>query len=206
MANRFIKLSSACVAAFSLFIGASSCSDTKSYAELLNEEAKSINSFLVGQNVILDIPADNDFITGENAPYYRIDEEGNIFMQIIDMGDTDVMAQSDQQIYFRFTRYNLNNYNPAIGLVADSWGNADNLNTGTFCFRYGNYTLKSSSQWGSGLQSPLQYVGMNSHVRLVIRSQYGLTSEISYVMPYLYDVRYMLSGTSGLEPGDDNID
>ena len=48
MANRFIKLSSACVAAFSLFIGASSCSDTKSYAELLNEEAKSINIIITG--------------------------------------------------------------------------------------------------------------------------------------------------------------
>lgn len=46
-----------------------SCNDGKSYADLLNDEAKAVNTFLADQNVILDLPKDNDFIIGEDAPF-----------------------------------------------------------------------------------------------------------------------------------------
>ena len=62
---------------------------------------------------------------------------------------------------------------------------------GSASFRFNNYTLTTSSQWGSGIQMPLNFLGFNSHVRLVIKSQFGLTSEISQVIPFLYDIRYL---------------
>lgn len=176
----------------------SSCNDGKSYAELLTDEMHAVNIFLANQNVVLDLPADNNFKVGPDAPFYRLDEEGNIYMQVLSMGNTEMMAQDDDLIYFRFTRSSLYAYNPVTGTFNDSWGNADDLSVGSASFRFNNYSLSSSSQWGAGLQTPLMYVGMYARVNLLIKSQYGLNSEISQVVPFYYsDVRYFPPASSG---------
>jgi hypothetical protein len=170
----------------------SSCSDSTSYAELLSDETKYVNAFLADHVVILDIPEDSVFECGENAPYYRLDEDGNVFMQVLDKGD-DEKPKDDAQVFFRFTRYALSNYDSATGDLGTGSGNAEDVSLGSASFRFNNLTLSSSSSWGSGLQLPLNYVGYNSHVNVIIKSQYGLTSEISEVIPYLYDIRYLKS-------------
>lgn len=176
----------------------SSCSDTKSYAELLTDEMHAVNTFLANQNVILDIPADNDFQVGPDAPFYRLDEEGNVYMQVLSKGDPQMMAENDDLIYFRFTRSSLYTYDPVNGTFENGWGNSEDLSVGSASFRFNNYTLSSSSQWGAGLQAPLAFLGMFSRVNLVIKSQYGLSSEISQVVPfYYYDVRYFPPASSG---------
>lgn len=172
-----------------LMLAFASCKDSKSYAELLNEETKSINVFLSDQNVILDIPADSVFAYGPDAPFYRIDPDGNVFMQVIEPGEKE-KVKNDAMVFFRFTRYNLNEYAMTGQLGAGS-GNSENIGLGSASFRFNNYTLSTSSQWGSGLQMPLNFLGYNSHVKIVIKSQFGLTSEISQVIPYLYDIRYL---------------
>lgn len=166
----------------------SSCKDKKSYADLLNDETKAINNFLADQIVILDVPEDGKLEYGPNAPYYRIDPDGNVFLQVIDPGD-GTKVEDDAQVFFRFTRYNLYYYE-TTGELTDGQGNANDVTAGNSSFRFNNYTLSSSSQWGSGLQQPLNYVGYNSRVNVIIKSQYGLQAEISQVIPYLYDVRY----------------
>ena len=167
----------------------SSCKDSKSYAELLNEETKAVNAFLADQNVILDIPADSIFEYGPDAPFYRIDPDGNVFMQVIEPGDKE-KVKNDAMVFFRFTRYNLNEY-ALTGSLGSGYGNSEDVSMGSASFRFNNYTLTTSSQWGSGIQMPLNFLGFNSHARLVIKSQFGLTSEISQVIPFLYDIRYL---------------
>lgn len=165
------------------------CSDTKSYADRLNDENKAINLYLSNFKVINSIPEDTVFRTGENAPFYRLDEEGNFFMQVIRPGDrTNNMAVDDQLIYFRFTRYNLTyfyNYNELIGE-----GNANNMDYSATSFRFNNTTLSSSTQYGQGIQMPLNYLGIDCEVNIIVKSQYGFTSELSQVTPYLYNIRY----------------
>ncbi|WP_303408659.1 hypothetical protein [uncultured Duncaniella sp.] len=51
-----------------LLLAATSCSDSKSYADLLNEENQLVNAFLAEHRVIEEIPADNNFEVGEDAP------------------------------------------------------------------------------------------------------------------------------------------
>jgi len=182
-----------------------SCSDGKSYAELLTDEMHSVNNFLSNHNVILDIPADGNFIEGEDAPYYRLDEDGNVYMQVINSGNKKLMAEDDELIYFRFTRYSLHSYNPSNGSFSEGWGNSDDLSVGAASFRFGNYTLSSSSQWGSGIQMPLNYVGMESEVNLVVKSQYGLSSEISQVIPFFYNIRYFKPGTSSYPDEEEGV-
>ena len=88
-----------------------SCKDSKSYSELLDDEEKSINSFLAHQKVLKQIPADTVFQTGADAPYYQIDDNGNVYMQVLKAGDrTNNRAQEGETIYFRFGRISINRW------------------------------------------------------------------------------------------------
>ena len=84
-----------------------SCSDGKSYAQLLNEEDMYTNNFLADQHVELAIPADTVFEVGPNAPYYRLDDDGMLYMQVPKAGTKDNRVEDDEQIYFRYTRHPL---------------------------------------------------------------------------------------------------
>lgn len=172
----------------------SSCSDSKSYTQLLNEETYAVNFFLADQRVCNDIPADSVFLTGPDAPYYRLDEDGNVYMQVLNPGhrdDPEYRVTTDQLIYFRFTRYNLSAWYQ-YG-VWEGVGNATDFSYNPTSFRYGNYTLQSSAQYGPGVQLPLSYLGIDCEVNLVVKSQYGFTEEIASVVPYMYNIRYFKS-------------
>lgn len=181
------------VAAFSL----SSCNDGKSYAELLNEETVSVNYFLAAHRVINQIPADTVFECGPDAPYYRIEKEGNLYMQVIDPGTPGNKAKSDELLYFRYLRYNLNDmYRDRIDWLDDdyAYGNSDNMVAAPASFRFENYSISSYSQWGTGIQQPLYYLPIDCQVNLIVKSQFGMTDEIGYVVPFVYNLRYFRPG------------
>lgn len=171
----------------SMALGVASCDDNKSYAELLNDENRYVNAYLVDHRVINSIPADTVFETGPDAPFYRLDEDGNLYMQVIDAGTPGDTVSYNDEIYFRFTRYPLSTYSD--GEFSASEGNDDVL-MGNYNFRYGNYELASSYNFGSGIQTPLNYLPIDAEVNIIIKSQYGFTSEIANVMPFLYEIRY----------------
>jgi hypothetical protein len=171
-------------------VATASCSDSKTYAELLTDENKYVNSFLADQRVTNTIPTDTTFVfeTGTDAPYYRLDEDGNIYMQVVKLGTPGNYATDDEVIYFRFTRYALSAYSD--GELPDGEGNESDMSYANCWFRYNNYTLESTYQWGSGIQTPLKLVPIDSQINLVVKSQYGVYDEMSYVVPYLYKMRY----------------
>lgn len=178
-----------------------SCNDGKSYAEMLRDETESTNYYLSNFQVINSVPADSVFVTvvdmearglsREDAlavtPFYRLDDDGDVYMQVVDPGDGE-KALTNQLVYFRFNRFNLNYYYSDGVWVSD--GNATDLGTEPSSFRFDNYTLESSYTWGSGLQMPLRFLKLNCEVNLVVKSTVGLVSEQSSVVPYLYNVRY----------------
>lgn len=187
------------LAALGASVWLTSCEDSKSYAELLADENKATNLFLVNQRVELSIPADTVFQTGINAPYYQLDEEGNVFMQVLNPGTPGNKAEIDQLIYFRFMRYSLYNYswdgttpNTAgyYGTFTGGEGNDSNMTSADTSFRFGNTTSSSSTQWGEGIQMPLIYLPIDCEVNIVIKSQYGLYSEQANVIPFFYSIRY----------------
>lgn len=163
-----------------------SCDDSKSYAELLTEEDLAVNNFLADQQVCLDIPADTVFEVGPNAPYYRLDEDGSLYMQVLDAGTKDYRVRDNEQIYFRYTRYLLTAY--ADGKLP--LGSGNNLSLQALWFRYNNYSLQTTYQWGTGIQAPLRYLPIDCKVRLVVKSTQGTTDEQTTVLPYLYDLTY----------------
>lgn len=210
MRINLLKHCGAALAIATLGVTAMSCDDGKSYAELLTDETHAVNAFLSNHRVQLGIPEYDEIETGADAPFYRLDEEGNVYMQVLSKGNKDMMIKDDDLVYFRFTRNSLFLYDVATGeFPEEGWGNSEDLTVGSASFRYNNYTLTSSSQWGSGLQLPLSVLGLGCRVNLVIKSQYGLSNEISQVVPfYYYDVRYFPPAQSGeyTPEEDDSLD
>lgn len=167
-----------------------SCDKGESYADLLKKQEKAVNWYLSGQAVESEVPSDSIFITGEDAPFYKMDEDGNVYMQVIDAGNKDNKPQKGDRVYFRFSRMNLRNFYEAD---FEQWvGNSSDLSTSTAAtsFIFGNYTLSSSYQYGTGVQLPLDYLGYNSRVRLVVKAAAGFASEQSQCLPYVFDIRY----------------
>lgn len=169
----------------------SSCNNGKSYASRLVDENKAINLYLSNHKVENSIPADTVFQEGPDAPFYRLDDEGTLYMQVIRSGDRkNNMATDDQLIFFRFTRYNLSYFYKYDEMVGE--GNAIDINYNPTSFRFNNTTLQSTTQYGTGIQEPLKYLGIDCEVNLIIKSQIGFTSEIANVSPYLYNLRYFV--------------
>lgn len=182
-----------------LFAGAavSSCSDSQSYSELLSDEEKAVNWFLSGQKVELEIPEDSiSFITGEDAPFYKLDENGYVYMQVINKGEIDPATgkpanpvESGDLVYFRFSRASI--------LVMSqgeepTWeGNSEDISyVSASSFVYKNTYLESTTSFGTGIQMPMKFFGYGSEVNLVLRSYYGFYTDQTYCIPYLINLRY----------------
>ena len=166
-----------------------SCDSTKSYSELLKEEEQAVNWFMAQQRIVPYVPADSVFETGADAPYYKMDDDGYVYMQIINPGDPVSRPQKGETIYFRYLRRNLKDY--ANGIDSSWYGNADNLlGAPPTSLVYGNTVLSSTTQWGDGIQVPLGYVGYDSEVNLVIQSPQGPYELQTECIPIQYNIKY----------------
>lgn len=186
-------------ALLTLLMVSTGCSKGQSYSELLREEEKACNWFLANHNVALELPANpKDIITsetltadnvpyGNDAPFYRMDEDGYVYMQVVKADFTEMVAEGDL-VYFRFVRQSIKDLYQ--GIQNNPGGNGDYLPNGTTSFVYKNTSLPSTTTWGTGIQMPLQYVGYNSEVNLVLKSYYGFAEEQSYCIPYIMNIKY----------------
>lgn len=167
----------------------SSCSDSKSYADLLNEENQVVNAFLAQHRVVETWPGVDNCEVGEDAPFYCVDDEGNVYMQVIRKGD-GTFPEKGEHVSFTYLSYDLNYY--VVG--SDSNVGSGNLNSpgssAATYFIFDDYTLEQSSQYGTGIQIPVKLLGFGSKVNVVIKSQAGPSAYMSYVIPFLYDIAY----------------
>ena len=165
---------------------AGGCSKGKSYSELLREEERATNWYLSGQRVVTSVPADSVLETGPDAPYYRLDNDGYVYMQAVELGDTSQMIKAGDVVYFRFKSWDIEQLkeNPSLSPGGNANGGV------ATSFVYGNTSLSGASNYGSGIQMPLQFVGNYSEVNLVLRSYYGFPETQSECIPYLMNVKY----------------
>ena len=166
-----------------------SCEKGKSYSELLKEEEHAVNWYLAQNDVVMHAPEDSVFITGEKAPFYRMDMDGNVYMRVVTEGNRDNRPKEGDRVYFSFVRKDIKAM--YAGDEVQWVGNSENLGSaGGTSFIFGNTYLPSSTQYGTGIQLPMKWIGLYSEVEIVIKSIEGFTIDLSTCVPYVYKVRY----------------
>ena len=174
------------------------CDDTKTYAEMLEEEDDAIADFInkEGIKVISQTEFfDNDSVTDvEKNEFVQL--SSGVYMQIVDKGSdnpADTVKNNDL-VLVRFMEYSL----------LDKDTTLSNLTLPYLVDEY-KYTASSSSIAGIFIQGlmymaygytavpagwlvPLPYVRDKAHVRLIVPSKMGHQSAMQYVYPYYYDI------------------
>lgn len=175
-----------------LTLGLGSCEKSQSYSELLRQEEKAVNRFLAGQRVENKIPEDSiSFETGKDAPFYRLDTDGYLYMQVINKGDLSQKVKPGDLVYFRFNREDLKA--KYLGQDTGTIGNQNGFQNSadySFSFVFKNNYLASTEAWGLGVQWPLKFLGYNSEVNLVLQSYYGFSDDQTQCIPYLINIKY----------------
>ncbi len=173
-----------------------SCEKGKSYADLLNEEDNAVKAFLSDKIVINKVPSDSVFVTLKDVggdtlkvPYYRLESDGNVYMQVLDAGNLNDRFEKGDDVNIRFLRWDLkammNGENPS------AVGNINPMDYVTI--RFGETSLSSTTQYGTGIQYPMEFLGDECKVNMIIRAKMGFSSESSAVLPYFYNIRYYKS-------------
>lgn len=156
--------------------------------DLKKTEQLAIKSYLSKFDVIDRMPPITEIVVGSVAPFYKLDETGNVYMQVVHMG-SGPKASNGEKIYFRFLRYNLLDYYKN-GALPTGWGNAYDLSQSPAHFTLGS-NEPSTTQWGQAIQMPLQMgLPVDSEVNLVVASEAGFANEVNSVIPFLYNIRY----------------
>lgn len=150
-------------------------------------ESKAIKSYLSKFDVIDELPSLSEISTGSVGPFYKVSPEGNVYMQVVNMGDGEKAKEGDK-IYFRYKRYNLLSYYEDKRLPAAE----DNFSNG----QPHQYFIvgaedETTTQYGTALPLPMELgLPIGAEVNLVVASSAGLKAEKDLVIPYLYNIKY----------------
>lgn len=178
------------ISAIVLLLSATGCEKTKSYSEMLKDEEQACNWYLAQNKIVVDIPKDSVFQTGQDAPFYKMNSEGTLYMKVITAGDRNKIPENGDRVYFSYMRQNIQSLMNGY-IDEDVWeGNAENMAYGSTSFLLGETILTSSTQYGNGIQIPVTYLGYYSEVMLVVKSLEGFTDAQTDCTPYVYKVRY----------------
>ena len=159
--------------------------------DLKKTEQRAMKKYLSKFDVVDQLPAIADIHVGSVAPFYKLNSEGTVYMQVVRKG-TAPAATEGETIYFRFMRYNLLSY-LENGVLPNGEGNMNSLNPSATSFELGS-DKPATTQWGTAIQMPMLLgLPIDSEVNLVVASEAGFTAEISSVMPFLYNIRYYKS-------------
>ncbi len=166
------------------------CDKSESYSDLLRDEERAVNWYLAQHRVETEVPADSIFEIGKDAPFYRMNEDGTVYMQVVKAGDPADKPADGDRVYFRFERQNIKYLYEGLDVTPE--GNMDNFNValGATSFIMGNRSLQSTTKYGTGIQLPMTYLGYFSEVNLVLKSYAGFPENQSECTPYIMTVKY----------------
>lgn len=178
------------------------CDNSKTYAEMLEEEKDAIKAFVKDSSIV--VISQSEFYAQDSTTDVGRNEyvqlASGVYMQIVDKGSTnpaDTIKPNDL-VLVRFEER---------GLIADAYGNKSylsNLNSPTIVDEF-RYTVTSSSIAGIftegymlrsyqssavpvGWLVALSYVRDGAHVKLIVPSKMGHQSAMQQVYPYYYDL------------------
>ncbi|NDV56570.1 DUF4827 domain-containing protein [Bacteroides sp. 519] len=181
------------------------CDNSKTYAEMLEDERKAVNAFVKKHNIktISKEEFEKDTITGENE---YVQFSNGLYLNIVDRGNGDTIKTRDE-IIVRMVEYNvmaeidtevgdtLSNldidvltdsffYNPTASstlFVYDSYN-------GYFPYVYSSLLSQGTLDVPNGIINILPYIKDGAHVKIIVPSKLGHSYAMQYVYPYYYDI------------------
>ncbi|WP_308755542.1 DUF4827 domain-containing protein [uncultured Bacteroides sp.] len=187
-----------------LTLGFQACDDSKTYAEMLEDEKDGINDFIRKEGI--KVISQSEFYAQDSTTKSKekgddVDEfvqlASGVYMQIVDKGSENEAdtVKSNDEILVRFMEYSildkdttLSNIDAAETVDAFRYTVTSSSIAGTFLQGY-MMTLYSSPTVPAGWLVPLTYVRDRAHVRLIVPSKMGHQTAMQYVYPYYYDIR-----------------
>lgn len=172
-----------------LLIIGTSCNKQKTYSERLKDESKSIDKFISKNKLVIlkDFPADGKFKENE---FFR-DVATGVYYNIIETGDTAGVYKLDygQEVHIRFK--GLSYF--ASDKDTTKYDNMDPIRSPfpeTFTYR-GPVNIETRSLYSGttpGWFVPLQKVGHNGRVKMIIPFTWGSQNEVQSYNPTYYDL------------------
>ena len=182
-----------------LSLGFQACDDSKTYAEMLEEEKDGINDFIKKEKI--KVISQSQFYAQDSMTNVKENEyvqlASGVYMQIVDKGSENEAdtVKSNDEILVRFVEYSildkdttLSNMSAVETVDAFRYTVTSSSIAGTFLQGY-MMTYYSSPAVPAGWLVPLTYVRDMAHVRLIIPSKMGHQTAMQYVYPYYYDIR-----------------
>ena len=174
------------------------CDDTKTYAEMLEEEDDAIADFInkEGIKVISQTEFfDNDSVTDvEKNEFVQL--PSGVYMQIVDKGSdnpADTVKNNDL-VLVRFMEYSLLDKDTTLSnltlpyLVDEFKYTASSSSIAGIFIQGLMYMAYGYTAVPAGWLVPLPYVRDKAHVRLIVPSKMGHQSAMQNVYPYYYDI------------------
>ena len=155
----------------------SSCSNTKTYAEQLNDEKILIADYIKRNNikVLSEFPTDsvfanNEYVLTKSGLYFRFENRGNLADPVIQLKDIVVPR------YKQFT----------LDLASDTISNWSTID-----FPYpSKFVYGDQSQSCLGFQEAVSYMKRNdTEAKLIVPSKLGFTENLTSVTPLGYDLK-----------------
>lgn len=179
------------------------CSDSKTYAEMLEDEQNAINQF-IKDNKIQVITASQFEASGnvtdlDKNEYVQL--SNGVYMQIVDKGKAEADSIKDRAVVtVRFMEYDImekdttnGNFNAPLMLDVFDYSITGTYASGQFrqgmmaefIYKYGN----GSKQVPEGWVTPMRFIRDKARVKLIVPSKVGHSPAMQYVTPYYYDLR-----------------
>ncbi|MDE5760433.1 DUF4827 domain-containing protein [uncultured Bacteroides sp.] len=172
------------------------CDNTKTYAEMLDEEKSAIKAFIKDSNIV--VISQSEFHAQDSMTYDNeyVQLASGVYMHIVDKGSTNLAdtIKPNDLVLVRFKEY---------GLI-EGVETLSNLNEPTVVDEF-RYTVTSSSiaglftggymymAYGSSVPAgwlvALTYVRDGAHVKLIVPSKMGHQNAQRQVYPYYYDIQ-----------------
>lgn len=199
------KLTFLFLALMALCIGFQACDDTKTYAEMLEDEDRAIEAFVRDSNIT--VISQSQFYAQDSVTDIAKNEfvqlASGVYMQILDKGveDKSDTVKNNDVILVRFSEYDvLNKYtsysNLDIVYMVDEFRYVVTSSSIAGIFTGGNYMYSTSSSVNTAVPAgwlvPLEYVRNKAHVKLIVPSKMGGNVGMQNVIPYYYDIKYQI--------------
>jgi hypothetical protein len=184
-------------------IAFNACSDSVTYAELLEDEKEAINNFIFDNDITVITQKefqDAGCVTDVSKNEYVLTTSG-VYMQIIDKGSEvlgDTIRNNDMVIA-RYAEYRLEK-DSAATLVMSNLGVAQIANPDIFRYQKSGtsvsglftsgmmYYVYSSQTVPQGWLIPFNYVRDGARVKLIVPSKMGHETAMNAVKAYYYDI------------------